>query len=453
MGKVIIERPLPQNAEMERTVLGAIIAGHKHRLELIEALRTKDFFDSRHRKLFTTMLAMREAGKETGLLSIDDELRRAGELADVGGIEYLASIGDSVAKIGDLSQTVKRLQEMASFRAIIHAAENIQERALTQRSDPGQLLDSGIEHFSNIARDIEESTEDGSTHFEAATQALLETEGNTGPKIYTDILALDRKTGGFRKGEVCVITASTGVGKTMFGQQIRSRACRDGYHSLYCSGEMFASHLKKRDLAAIAGVPPLKMRREDMLSDDDRTALLEAASHECKKCRILDGELTLARIRRVARKMKPNPGVDLIVLDYDELIECPGKDEFEQQRNLVRAAKSLGMELLCPVILISQLRKSLNGEEASRPTLDRLYGSGAKSKHAQIVIFVDRPFVRELEGSETEAQIFLLKSRDGRQGRIKATFDIHKLRFDEAPEGKSEANMWRNHSEPQEQED
>jgi replicative DNA helicase len=103
MGKVIIERPLPQNAEMERTVLGAIIAGHKHRLELIEALRTKDFFDSRHRKLFTTMLAMREAGKETDLLSIDDELRRAGELEDAGGIAYLASIGDSVAKIGDLS--------------------------------------------------------------------------------------------------------------------------------------------------------------------------------------------------------------------------------------------------------------------------------------------------------------------------------------------------------------
>src|SRR5262249_662547 len=163
------------------------------------------------------------------------------------------------------------------------------------------------------------------------------------------------------------------------------------------------------DLAAIAGVSPLKMRREDMLTEEDRAALLEAASHECKKCRILDGELTLAHIRRVARRMKPNPGLDLIILDYDELIEGPGKDEFEQKRNLVGGSKCLGMELLCAVILISQLRKPLNGEEASRPTLDRLYGSGAKSKHAQIIIFVDRPYVRELQGSETEAQIFLLK--------------------------------------------
>ena len=164
---------------------------------------------------------------------------------------------------------------------------------------------------------------------------------------------------------------------------------------------------------------------------------------------ILDGELEISRIRRAARKMKKLSGLDLLVLDYDELIEAPGKDEFDRQRNLTRAAKSLGMELHCAVILISQLRKALSGEDVARPTLQRVYGSGAKTKHASIVILADRKYVRELEGDETEAQIFILKNRDGRTGRVRATFDIRKLRFSDAPE-KTDATEWRNYAEPRE---
>jgi replicative DNA helicase len=200
---------------------------------------------------------------------------------------------------------------------------------------------------------------------------------------------------------------------------------------------MLAAHLKRRELAAAADVAPVKMRREDLLTRENRLALIEAAMHECKHCRILDGELEVSRIRRAARKMNNLSGLDLLILDYDELIEAPGKDEFDQQRNLVRAAKSLGMELHCTVILISQLRKALSGEDMARPTLQRIYGSGAKTKHASIVILADRQYVRELQGDETEAQIFILKNRDGRTGRVKATFDIRKLRFNDASKDES----------------
>jgi replicative DNA helicase len=149
--------------------------------------------------------------------------------------------------------------------------------------------------------------------------------------------------------------------------------------------------------------------------------------------------------------MKKLSGLDLLILDYDELIEAPGKDEFDQQRNLTRAAKSLGMELKCAVILISQLRKALSGEDVAKPTLQRVYGSGAKTKHASIVILADRKYVRELEGDETEAQIFILKNRDGRTGRVRAKFDIRKLRFNDAPES-TDAAVWSHPSEPREAE-
>src|SRR5262249_3950454 len=99
--------------------------------------------------------------------------------------------------------------------------------------------------------------------------------------------------------------------------------------------------------------------------------------------------------------------------------------------------------------LISQLRKTLSGEDAARPTLQRIYGSGSKTKHASIVILADRQYVRELEGDETEAQIFILKNRDGKTGRIKAKFDIRKLRFEDAPQI-DEASGWRSPAEPEE---
>ncbi len=178
------------------------------------------------------------------------------------------------------------------------------------------------------------------------------------------------------------------------------------------------------------------MRRDDELTSADRRALAEAAAHQCKKCRILGGELEISRIRKVAGRMKVKVGLDLVVLDYDELIEAPGKDENEQLRNLVRGAKTLGMQLECAVILISQLRKEYGGNDAKRdtrpPSLQRLYGTGAKIKHASMVIYADRKWEVNFTGVEKEAQLWILKNRDGRTGRIEATFNVKRLRFEEA---------------------
>jgi replicative DNA helicase len=211
---------------------------------------------------------------------------------------------------------------------------------------------------------------------------------------------------------------------------------------------MNRAHLASRELASVSGVMPIKMRRDDLLTPEDFDALVTAAAHQCKKCRILDGELSLPRIRRAARKMKARTGLDLLILDYDELIEAEGKTEFEQQRTIARAAKSLAIELNCVVVLISQLRKPTAGEDAGKPTLQRLYGNAAKQKFASFVILADRPYVRELVGDEKEAKLQLLKSRDGKTGRIKATFNIKSLRFEETKEDPATARVWRDHTEP-----
>lgn len=427
---VELEKPVPQDETAERLVLGCALSGSNGHSAVFD-LRPEEFFHREHQTIFRAMLVLHADGKPTDLLAVHDELQRSGELSKVS-IEKLAGLVDGIPVVFNVAFHVGRVKDKARMRAVIHTTREIYDAAFLE-ADAAALADLAIEKFSEIARDAEADRNEGTSYGDAAGKLLQELDEDSGVRIFTDIEKLDLLTGGFRAGELVVYCAETGVGKTLLAQQTRRRACRDGRHTLFCSGEMRAPHLVSRELATAAGVEHWKMRRQNRLTPEDMRELVRAASHECDLCRILDGELSLSRIRRVARAMKAQSGLDLIVLDYDELIEAPGKDELEQQRVLARGAKSMAVELSCPVLLISQLRKPLNGEDVRRPTLQRLYGSGAKAKHASVILFVDRPYVRELEGDETVAHIAVVKNRDGRVGFLDCVFNIRTLRFDNAP--------------------
>jgi replicative DNA helicase len=429
-----IAKPLPADADSERAVLGAVLYGHARALELLDLLRPDDFQNRANALIFKSARKLSESGITPDILAVNDELARIDELEAAGGVSYLSALLDARDSAVDLPNAAHRIRDLSAGRRLIHTLQGLQDNAFKARGQVAQILDAAIEMLSSQARDIDETDDLGVTHFDAATHKLSELRQGPRVKIFTGVAKLDQLTGGFREGELVTLTADTGVGKTLLASQTRVTSCLQGFHSLYCSAEMTAAHLKGRELAASASVSPLKMRREDLLTPEDWTSLITAASHECKHCKILDGELCLSRIRRAARRMKKTVGLDLIIFDYDELIDAPGETELDQQRTLVRAAKSLGMELKCAVILISQLRKALNKDDAKRPSLQRLYGSGAKAKHSSFVVFADRPWVREMQGDEKEAKLFILKSRDGQTGPISAVFDIRKLRFTDAPD-------------------
>jgi replicative DNA helicase len=448
-----IEPPLPQDIEMENALLGAILSGHPQTLEVLGMLKPDDFFFQPNALIAKTILKLNADGITPDLLSVHDTLTMSGQIEHAGGIAYVADLLNAKALSSDVLYIVRGVRRMAAFRQAVYLAENIKALALEQGGTVENLLDSAVEKFGSLAREIESTEDDGVTYFDSASEALAVARKGARLKVYTDIEMLDQWTGGFREQELIVLTAETGTGKSLLAAQIRARACRDGYHALFCSGEMSKAHLASRELASVSGVQPIKMRRDDLLTKDDFEALVAATAHQCKKCRILDGELSLPRLRRAARKMKGRSGLDLLILDYDELIEAEGKTEFEQQRVIARAAKSLAKELACVVILISQLRKTTAGEDASKPTLQRLYGNAAKQKFASFIILADRPYVRELQGDEKEAELQLLKSRDGKTGRIKATFNIRSLRFEQAQAEQTDVGASRDYTEPREERD
>jgi replicative DNA helicase len=421
---------MPHNSEAERSILGAVILNNAVLSEAESRISPADFFFPNHALIFSTMISIQQKNRAIDTVTLMEELSQTGDIEKAGGPAYLAQLADGLPRTTNVEHYSKIVKEKSVLRSIAHAALGIQQKALSSEEESWKIADNASQFFSSLSQLT--GTSSLTTRREAATNLLMRLESQQDSKILTGVQEMDEIIGGFMPGEVIVYTASTGTGKTFCALQTWKTACRAGEHGLYCSGEMLAAHLMSRELVSATGVPSFKMRRPSQLTHDDFALLVRAAADECTKCTILDGDLTLPNIRSKARMLADRGDLKLIVVDYDELVEVHGADdEWDEQRTLVREMKNVAMRFRIPVIIVSQLRKSLNDEQRKFPRLDDLYGSGAKSKHASIVVFVDRPYVKNLEGDETEATFFVLKSRDGRQGKIDASFNIHTFRFEQ----------------------
>lgn len=434
MSDITLERKLPNSPEVERTVLAAVLTDSKA-LAVFDLLTPDDFFINTHRVIAGVMIEMRKAGKPVDTVTLDNEITRLGKTDEAGGGAFVGTLVDSFPQTSNFMYYGKILKGDSLLRRLIYESDNIINQAFEASDSPETILDRALTAISGLRVDAASAEEEG-VSFKQAARGLLKRfdEKESELVIYTGIEKLDEATGGFRPGELIVFVGPTGTGKTLLCAQTRRQACHDGYHVLFASAEMDAESLLARELAATAGVPHSKMRNKGAILPEELARLMQAASHQCNRCAILEGEISLRRIERAAREMEGRKGLELLVIDYDTLISVEGRDEFDAQKNLVRGAKLLAVELACPVILVSQLRKHLQGEDRRQPTLGRLYGSSAKVHHAHTVIYIERPFVENLCGDETEARICILKNRTGRVGELPCRFNVRTLHFESVAE-------------------
>lgn len=430
-----IAPPLPFSASTEEIILGAILMNEKA-LDDVVALKTTDFYLEKNQVIFSTIVTMHDADTPIQLATVYDKLEKQRNIERAGGAGYVAKLIDGLPSVLNLEQYVRILREKTLLRELIRAANEIQQNAFHGASEEAI---ASLEALQESVIEYSTPKTFGKTSKMARLQLLQNLEA-TGSllRINTNIAELDKATGGFRAGELITITAGvTGSGKTLLAQQIKCNACKEGAHGLYFSGEMSAEQLASREIASEAGVPHWKMRRPEKLTKEEYSALFANAMNDCDICRTIDGEFSIKDISIACLKLKRAGKLSWVIIDYDELVDAPGKDEFAQQRYVIREAKRIATKCEVPVFVISGLRKSLDKNEAKKPTLERLYGSGAKSKHSSFVLFVEREYVRELKGDETKARICILKARDGKIGEIPATFNLQTLRFQEESEAEA----------------
>jgi replicative DNA helicase len=431
-----IAKSLPQDLEAERSILGVALLDNRSLALAAERLRTEDFFLPQHRHIFEAMLRLQDENQPIDLVTLSEALQKTEALELAGGVPYVSQLADGMPRTANVDHYARIVRDKAALRKAAYYADQLFQLAMSPQCEAPRLADQAVEFFVTLSESC--AGQRSTVTDRDAAISLLASFDSPERKLRIDsgIEKLDRSTGGFLGGDLILVTADTGVGKTFFGMQVKRRACHAGLHGLYASGEMLAEHLMSRHLSSETAVPYWKFRRVDRFTLDEVSQLMLAASRQCTTCRILDGDLSLAGIRTKSRGMSERDELRWLIVDYDELVEVHGcKDEWDEQRVLIRSLKKIAKQLRIPVFLISQLKKQLSRKEGAAPNLNDLYGSGAKKKHATMVIFIDRPFVEKLAGDEAAASIWLLKNRDGAQGKVDCIFNKRTLSFDEAPEG------------------
>jgi replicative DNA helicase len=428
------EQSMPHNLEAERAFLGSILLDNGALRVINGLIHANDFFADSHGLIFREVLRLCEDNRTIDLVSLADELGRAKILEKVGGIAYISGLSDGVP-MGDYSfvgNYARIIKQKSTLRRIIRACSSTMSEAFDDARDPQEIISRIMREAHEISTD---DTEDSLVSYQQATEKYLDWVRAGGPRvrIKTGFDPLDDLTGGFWPGELVIYTAETGVGKTVLASQTRKASCDEGYVSLFCSCEMSDVQMASREIPNLTTVPRWKMRKPEFINDVERQMISNAAKHQCNKCKIMDGLISIERIQRAARAMASrDPGLHLLICDYDELISAPGDRELDQMKYLVEALKKLAVELSIPVVLISQLSKPMKDSDRKKPTLTRLYGTGSKMKNASFVIYCDREYLREFDERvpQTRARIFLLKARDARAAALDAVFNIDKLRFE-----------------------
>jgi len=452
--EVSLQKLPPQNIEAEQMVLGAILIENDSLNKVIEILAADDFYKDTHRRIFAVMLDMFETGEAIDLVTLSDALRGKTGLDAVGGASYLATLVSLVPTAANIKYHARIVREKAVLRKLIHSATDI----ITQSYEDSrtvvnidELLDRAEKSIFEIAqgkiKDSFVSMKNIVGHSFAIVERLYEKkEMVTG--LATGFLDLDERTSGFQQSDLIIVAGRPSMGKTAFCLNIAAYAAIEkGKSVAIFSLEMSKEQLVLRMLGSESRVDAHKLRTGH-LSERDWTPLSTAAGKLADAPIFIDdtAAISVLETRAKSRRLKADQGLDLIIVDYLQLMRGRGDEGSREQEisNISRSLKALAKELQVPVIALSQLNRAVEtrpGKE-KRPMLADLRESGAIEQDADVILFIYRdevynkcecPYDGECScGQRGKAEVIIGKQRNGPIGKVDLTFVNRYTRFENA---------------------
>ncbi len=431
------EHTLPHNLEAERSVLGAILINNHAFNVAAELVDSGDFFRDAHRRVFDRMVDLNERGLAIDLVTLKDELSRSGDLDAVGGPAYVAALVDGVPRSTNVEHYARIVKEKATLRHLIQSAGRILSEAYRGQDDAETLLDYAEQQIFSIA--------EGRIHTGfvplsdlvqgsfATIERLQEHKGFvTGvPSGFVDI---DNLTSGFQPSDLIIVAGRPSMGKTSFVLNIAQHV---GIKTDRCVGffslEMSKEQLFMRMLTAEAEVDSHRFRG-GFLNERDY-AQLSASLGRLSEARVFIDDtagLGVLEMRAKARRLKAEHGLDLLVVDYLQLMQGRGRFENRTQElaSISRALKGIAKELSIPVIALSQLSRAPESRSDRRPQLADLRESGALEQDADVVMFIFREEQYDpTPENENLAEVIVGKQRNGPTGTVKLAFLKQFTRF------------------------
>jgi replicative DNA helicase len=425
----------------ERAVLGGVLLENDALNVVTELpLRPGDFYKDAHNSIFEAMLALFAEGQPVDTVTLRERLSTAGKLQRVGGDEYLLGLTDTIPTIANIEAHAKIVLEKSVVRRVIHACHETSARGYGDYGSMEEYLDDAERAIFEVAK---ERLKSGYEHinevvlrtFEEITAAAERKEHITG--LPTGFRHLDWYTAGFHPGDLVICAGRPGMGKTAFAMNIAINACRARQAPVAVfSLEMPKEQLARRLLCSEAGVDGNKLRT-GRLSRDDWAPLTKAAGELSDLPVWMDDTpgLTLMELRAKARRLKADKGLELIVVDYLQLMRSGMKSESREQEisEISRSLKGLAKELALPVLALSQLNRGVEtrGNKDKRPQLSDLRESGAIEQDADTILFIYRDEVYNPESTEKGvAEIIIGKQRAGPTGTVKCLFRREFTRFE-----------------------
>jgi replicative DNA helicase len=442
------ERTLPHNLEAEKSVLGAILIHNdafNHAAELIDA---RDFFRDAHRRIFEKMIALSERSHAIDLVTLKEELHKSGELDEVGGPAYIASLADGVPRSANVEHYARIVKVKATLRNLIHSANRILSTAYEAEQDADLVLDDAEKAIFEIAedriregfvplRDLVQSS--------FATIEKLQQQKGLVTGVPTGFIDLDEITSGLQPSDLVLVAARPSMGKTSFDLNIAQHvgtatAMTVGFFSL----EMSKEQLFMRLLTSEARIDAHRFR-SGHLTEKDYGRLSHALGTLAEARVFIDDTASIGvlEMRAKARRLKAEHGLDLLVIDYIQLMQGRGRFESRQQElaSISRSLKGLAKELHVPIVALSQLSRAPETRSDHRPQLSDLRESGALEQDADLVMFIFREEqYRDAEGQPNQeaegiAEIIVGKQRNGPSGTVKLAFIKEHTRFENLAHG------------------
>ncbi len=421
----------PQSLEAEQSVLGAILLDNHSLNKAVEILSQDDFYREAHRRIFRGMLDLSERNEAIDLITLAEHLKQQNVLEEIGGVGYLASLVQAIPTAANIQHHSRIVHEKGVLRDLIQASTEIVTQGLEGGRNADELLDQAEQRIFSISQashrrsfvPLKDVVTSGIHLIDELFSKKSEITGL--PSGFHD---LDRMTAGFQPSDLIIIAGRPSMGKTSLALDVALHAAihKDAVVAVF-SLEMSKEQLVLRMLSSEGNVDSHHIRTGQLERDEFHKILDAAERLSAAKIFIDDsGALSALEMRAKARRLKSEAGLDLVIVDYLQLMRGRSDSESRQQEisDISRSLKALAKELSVPVLALSQLSRAVESRKPPRPLLADLRESGAIEQDADLVIFIYREDQYYPETTEKQgiAEIIIGKHRNGPTGEVELSF-------------------------------
>lgn len=437
MAERVEGRMPPYDEQAEASVLGAMLLDKSAITTAVEIIHAEDFYYDSHKAIFEGILRLYNKNEPADMITLSDFLKKSGQLEAVGGYTYLGRLTSGAGAVSNTEAYANIIKEKSTLRALIRAGSEIVEDSYRDDDEVGAIIEKAEKSIFDITQDNQRG---GLMNMETVMvdtfgvmQQRSENKGGlTG--LTTGFIDLDRKTSGMQKADLVLLAARPSMGKTALMVNIATNAALKANATVAMfSLEMSRNQLSQRILSSLSHVDLMKIISGD-LTTEEWSKVIETMTYMNEMAIYIDDTagITPLEVKAKCRRLKAEKGLDLVVIDYLQLMEVGGRAESRQQEisAISRQLKGIAKELDVPVIALSQLSRAPEMRADHRPILSDLRESGAIEQDADIVMFLYRD---EYYNPDTEKQglgeLIIAKHRNGPTGTVELLFKGEYTKF------------------------